>query len=132
MRSGWGTADVPRLSSTYMSGLMNLRPSPEHNNYTKNLHVETNPPSFRFLVLTRVGGRKAGDAREDFSWSGVPGDALINLNAIRAEAKAETPIHFGYGMTAGPRKSSSGVTSLTARILDARPIIRIQPCPTVD
>ena len=60
MRSGWGTADVPRLSSTYMSGLMNLRPSPEHNNYTKNLHVETNPPSFRFLVLTRVGGRKAG------------------------------------------------------------------------
>ena len=31
----------------------------------------------------------------------MPGDAQINLNEIRAEAKAVTPIHLGDGMSVG-------------------------------
>ena len=109
MRSGWGTADVPRLSSTYMSGLMNLRPSPEHNNYTKNLHVETNPPSFRFsclnarrreegggrargLFVVRRAGRRADKPKRD---SG--GSESGNAYSLRVRhAGGTTRIQFGH------------------------------------
>ena len=46
-------------------------------------------------------------------------DAHIYLNSIRAEAKAVTPIHFGYGMSVGsPVKNvetSSPATTRQAR-----------------
>ena len=52
----------------------------------------------------------------------MPGDAPVHLGKTRAEAKAEMPVHLWHGMSGVPAKSGSGVTRLTTRILDARPI----------
>ena len=61
----------------------------------------------------------AGESLRLFYGADVPGDAHIHLNATRAEAKAETHVHLGDGMSAGfPVKNveaSSPVTTRQAR-----------------